>query len=122
MIDKQIYINTLLWQVREEANDVIKIDAEEYGQDDTEFYCGVCLYPIQTIEINEALCEDQKIRTLKHELVHAWLFSWGMRRDSYTEEEICEFFANNSTNIELLTEAILEEEKPLTEEIENGEI
>jgi len=119
MTDKQFYINTLLWQVREEPNDVIKVDSQEYGQDDTEFYYGICLYPIQTIEINEDLCKDQKIRTLKHEIVHAWLYSWGMRKEDYTEEELCEIFANNGTNIESLVQAILEEEKPLTEEIEN---
>lgn len=56
---------------------------------------GLTLRQYNMIYINENLCEEEKIRTLKHELTHCFIWEMGFAYVDFNDEEIiCEFVAS----------------------------
>lgn len=63
------------------------------------FIHGTTRFGLNKIFINEDTPEP--IRTLKHELMHVWLYEYGHRADEkqYNEEDICEIVASSNNFI-----------------------
>lgn len=94
-------INNLNWKVKYTDN----FEENLFGRTD---------YDQLTIYISKKVCNQTKNITLKHELVHAYLHSFGfMFKDNFTREDICEFVSHN---LETLQELYKEARKELNDE------
>ena len=58
---------------------------------------GLTFRQFNKIYINENLCEEERIKTLKHELTHCFIWEMGFYYANFDDEEmICEFVASIS--------------------------
>ena len=53
---------------------------------------GLTLCKISEIRLAKDIDKDLLYSTLIHELVHAYLFEYGMPRETYSQEDMCNFF------------------------------
>lgn len=86
----RISIKDLRWEVAEEGeSESVYIGSARAG----EACClGITDPARQRIAIHKDLPQQQKRRTLVHELAHAYLFSYGIRSGAgFDEEAICDF-------------------------------
>lgn len=96
-------LNSDEWKIKEvESQKLLQKYNEEFDSDST-FCFGVTLYPKHEIWINKDMCEEQKVKTLKHELTHAYIWEHGLyNAPSFTEEMVCDLVAAcNDTIYEL---------------------
>ncbi len=88
-------INNNTWKIIEQPADVL---LEKYNSESEEpalYAFGVCIYSKHEIWINKDLCEEQKIKTLKHELTHCYIWSYGLYNvPHYTEEMVCDLVSS----------------------------
>lgn len=69
---------------------------DEYHKRSPDAYScfGLTFYKLHKIWISQDLCEDEMMRTLKHELVHAYIWEMGFYNADFNNEEmICDFVA-----------------------------
>lgn len=94
----QIKINNILWTFS-----LVK------GTDsnllyDSDFNYGITCYNDARVYISKDLPIDLRKRTLLHEIVHAVLFSYMLRKyESFTEEEMADFVAKYFDKIYTIT-------------------
>jgi len=85
-------INNIEWEVKEISNADMQ---DKYCLDD-KFTHGATIYSENIIYINK----DSKniLRTLKHELMHVWLFEYGHNQDEkeFNNEDVCEIVASSN--------------------------
>lgn len=62
---------------------------------------GLTTYSNQTIQIQCGMIEECIRLTLMHEIVHAYLYSYGFNQNQreFHKEELCEFIAQNVDNL-----------------------
>ena len=81
-------INNDKWIIEEKS----KEELEELYQKETEekiyFVFGVTIKPQHVIYINKDMCEQQKIKTLKHELTHCYIWEYGLFNVIDVNEEV----------------------------------
>lgn len=53
---------------------------------------GECNYGLAKITISKNLDKTLLYSTIVHELTHAYLFEYGMPRETYSQEDMCNFF------------------------------
>lgn len=92
-------INNTEWTIREVS------EAEINNEMKNDFTMGVTIYKLQEI----LLLENQAnlIKTLKHELVHVWLYEYGHAQNDdkkYDYEDICEIVASSNDFINEIVE------------------
>lgn len=82
------------WEIKEiDSDELLDLYNKEYDSDST-FCFGVTLYPKHKILINKDICDEQKVKTLKHELTHAYIWEHGLyNAPSFTEEMVCDLVA-----------------------------
>lgn len=87
-------INDNKWVVEiKEEKDLL----EEYHKRQPEAYScfGLTFYKEHKIWIAKELCVDEKIRTLKHELTHCYIWENGLYNVDFNNEElVCDFVAS----------------------------
>lgn len=74
-----------------------KVLADKYNSENEEsdFVFGVTIYSKHQIWINQDMCVDQQIRTLKHELTHCYMWNYGLYNvPHYTEEMVCDLVSS----------------------------
>ena len=90
-------INNTNWDILEVEAQELKADyIKENPKDDVEriYIYGRTNYLKHTIKINKELCEEERVRTLKHELCHCWMWNTAnANQENYNEEHICEIIA-----------------------------
>lgn len=96
------------WEIKEVDEATIN---NEMKQDGT---LGVTIYKIQEI----LLLKDQAniIKTLKHELMHVWLYEYGHNQDDenkFSYEGVCEIVASSNDFINEIVDRYTQKEKPL---------
>ena len=95
MIDiDRFEINNHEWRIYEVPNNEI---LEEYQKRQPNAYAcfGLTFYKEHIIWINEELCSDEKLRTLKHELTHAYIWENAFYNVDFNNEElVCDFVAS----------------------------
>ena len=80
-------INNLEWKIK-------------YNENLNENLFGQTNYENLTIYLRPQCCKDNVKRTLLHEIVHAYCYSYGLHFiESYDRENLCEFIAHNFENI-----------------------
>jgi Zn-dependent peptidase ImmA (M78 family) len=94
-------INGNTWNITTIPNK--QIDEIE-GNNGECFIHGTTRYGLNKIFINEDAPEP--LRTLKHELIHIWLYEYGHRADEkqYNEEDICEIVASSNNFVNEIVE------------------
>lgn len=73
------------WKIRETL-----VEDDDFGE---------CHYDKNLIEINKTVCRQQKIRTLTHELTHAWMWEFGHCGKNYSTEDVCNIISASHTFI-----------------------
>lgn len=91
---KTFKINNHIWNIYEVEE---KLILEEYQKRQPNAYScmGLTFYKKHKIWIAEDMCEDEKIRTLKHELTHCYIWENGFYNVDFNNEElVCDFVAS----------------------------
>ena len=88
----QFEINNMQWYIMEINNEEMQY---EYGKNDS-FTHGITIYSENMIYLNKETPE--MYRTLKHELMHVWLYAFGHVQDDkeFTNEDVCEIVASSN--------------------------
>jgi Zn-dependent peptidase ImmA (M78 family) len=102
-------INNDTWQIKETNKSVIREIWKEMTGEDTAVF-GLTVRTSQVIFINNDICEEQKIKTLKHELAHCYIWEYGLYYAEADEETICEIVAKSN---DFINEVINEYKKKL---------
>lgn len=105
-------INNNEWIIEEKKKNELKQLYEKEIQEKTYFVFGVTIKSKHCIYINQDMCEDQKIRTLKHELMHCYIWEYGLYNVmDVNEEVICDIVACSNDFINEVVEKYLEIKK-----------
>ena len=87
-------INNDKWQIEEKSKEELKELYETETQEKAYFVFGVTRKSHHIIYINKDMCEAQKIKTLKHELTHCYIWEYGLYNVmDVNEEVICDLVA-----------------------------
>lgn len=90
-------INNDEWQIEEKSKNELKELYEKETQEKTYFVFGVTIKSAHIIYINKDMCEEQKIKTLKHELTHCYIWEFGLYNVmDINEEVICDIVASSN--------------------------
>ena len=92
---KTFTINNHKWLIEEKpGEELLKEYVKRTGNDS--YMCnGLTFYKDHKIWIAEELCNDEKTRTLKHELTHCYIWEMGFYNVEFKwEEQICDFVAS----------------------------
>lgn len=63
-------------------------------EDKSTYVFGLTSRSQHQIYLNNMMCEDQKKKTLLHELMHCYLWEYGINAESFHEENVCDIFAS----------------------------
>ena len=92
-------INNEKWKIeertRKELSEIYK--AEEQPEDGNYFIFGLLNKAKHLIFINKEVCREEQIKTLKHELTHCYIWTYGLYNvPNFTEEMACDLVANSN--------------------------
>ena len=98
-------INNTEWIIKEKDKNELKELYEKETQEKTYFVFGVTVKSKHIIYINKDMCQEQKIRTLKHELTHCYIWEYGLYNVmDINEEVICDIVASSNDFINEIVE------------------
>lgn len=87
-------VNDDMWEIKELGKDELLELYKKSTDDDTYYVFGVTVKSEHIIYINKDMCFDQKIKTLKHELTHCYIWEYGLYNvTDVNEEVICDLVA-----------------------------
>ena len=92
-MNKEIKINNHIWQIEEHPEEELLYEYQK--RQPNAYACfGLTFYKEHKIWIAKELCDDEKIRTLKHELTHCYIWENGFYNVDFNNEElVCDFVA-----------------------------
>lgn len=101
----KIKLNKKGWEVRLLSEDEMIEHFKKTSRDEENmgFLFGCCDKINQQILICKSLHVEARISTLKHELTHAWLWSYGRCDDEFSEEDLCDVVSAINDDITALT-------------------
>lgn len=113
------FINNATWQIQELESEELQKLYEEERKEKAYLVFGVTKYSQHIIYINKDMCMDQKVSTLKHELTHCYIWSYGLYNvTDINEEIICDIVANS---IDFINEVVKQyRSKAMKQFIEGG--
>ena len=90
------FINKNKWLIEEKTGKELLDTYKERTGNNNAYMCnGLTFYKEHKIWIAKELCDDEKRRTLKHELTHAYIWEMGFYNVEFNYEEIiCDFVAS----------------------------
>lgn len=101
-------INNDKWQIEEKSKEELKELYEAEMEEKAYFVFGVTIKSQHVIYINKDMCEEQKIKTLKHELTHCYIWEYGLYNViDVNEEVICDLVACSNDFINEVVEQYL---------------
>lgn len=111
----EFYINNDKWIIEEKPKDLLlKIYKDEIDEEAC-YVFGLTIRSENKIYINKEMCKDQKIKTLKHELTHCYIWNYGLYNVSnFNEEMVCDLVSSINDFINDIVgkfKKILDEEK-----------
>lgn len=94
-------MNNREWEIKELSQDEMRETFTKYDQkQESGRYFGLTWADTGMIYLDKDLCLGQKIQTLKHELMHCYIYCHLFDGDkSYTEEDLCNISANAHDSI-----------------------
>lgn len=90
-------INNDKWKIEERtAKELLDLYSTQKGPDENVCYIfGMMNKADHAIYINKEICKDQKIKTLKHELTHCYIWNYGLYNvPHFTEEMVCDLVSS----------------------------
>lgn len=98
-------INNMTWKIiLKSAEELLDKYNSEYEQK-AYYTFGMTSYSRHEIWINKDMCYEQKIKTLKHELAHCYMWCYGMHNvEEYNEEFICDLVSASNDFINEVVE------------------
>lgn len=79
------------WKLYLRTNkEMVDIFYEGTEPEDGTCFFGITEYPTSKVYINKDLDGFLLLKTLRHELMHIYLWEIGKKKDDYTEDEVCE--------------------------------
>ena len=84
-------VNGDKWHISEATNEQL-LQSLDPG-DTSKYIFGLTSRSQHRIYINSQICEGQKKKTLLHELMHCYLWEYGICMDTFNEESVCDLFA-----------------------------
>ena len=106
----QFEINGDIWTVSYKTKqELIAMYETEY--DEKAYYVfGLTQKPNYCIYINQEMIDEQKIKTLKHELVHCYIWEFGLyNAPNYNEEMVCDIVSSSNNMINKIVEQFIKE-------------
>ena len=100
-------INNDVWIIKEVSKEALIKIYEKEMKTKAYYIFGVTRKSDHTIMINEEMCEAQKIKTLKHELAHCYIWEYGLYNAEVDEEGICDIVACSNDFINRIVEKYL---------------
>ena len=100
-------INNAEWKIIEQSKqEMINLYKEQIQpEEDVYFVFGLTNKSYHIIFINQDMCEEQKIKTLKHELMHCYIWMYGLyNAPNFDEEMICDIVASSNDFINEVVE------------------
>ena len=88
-------INNNNWKILEKDSQIL-LDKYNYeNENPATFAFGITIYSNHEIWINKDMCQEQKVRTLKHELTHCYIWNYGLYNvPHFTEEMVCDLVSS----------------------------
>ena len=85
----EIKINNNTWEITEHSKEEMLEEYQKNHPDGLACF-GLTFYGKHEIWLNKDMCEDERILTLRHELMHAYIWSIGCCNYSqFDEEDVC---------------------------------
>ncbi len=98
-------INNDTWEIKELSKDELNKMYEDNMKEKAYFVFGLTQKSKHIIYINKDMCYDQKIKTLKHELTHCYIWEYGLYNvTDVNEEVICDLVASSNNFINEVVE------------------
>lgn len=90
-------INNHKWRIEEKSKqELINMYNEQY-KEEAYFVFGLTLKSKHLIYISKEMCKDQKIKTLKHELTHCYIWEYGLYNvPNFNEEMVCDLVSSSN--------------------------
>lgn len=108
----EFVINNDKWRIEEKEKEELKKLYEEDMEEKAYFVFGVTNKAQHIIYINKDMCEEQKRKTLKHELTHCYIWEYGLYNvTDVNEEVICDLVASSNDFINDITNKYFKEVK-----------
>lgn len=98
-------INNMTWKIIGKTKEELLEKYNSEHEQKAYYTFGVTLYPDHEIWINQDMCFEQQIKTLKHELTHCYIWSYGMYNImEYNDELICDIVSASNDFINEVVE------------------
>lgn len=96
-------INKSKWKITQKPKEELLEKYNTEHEEKATYVFGVTSYPNHEIVINEELCFDQQIATLKHELAHCYIWSYGFYEVAqFNEELVCDIISASNDFINIV--------------------
>jgi len=103
-------INNDEWEIKELSKDKLNEMYEDNMKEEAYFVFGLTQKSKHIIYINKDMCNDQKRKTLKHELTHCYIWEYGLYNvTDVNEEVICDLVACSNDFINEIVKRYQEE-------------
>lgn len=89
-------MNNSYYAIKEVSQEELQ---KEIADENDGYYYGQTRFPKQIILIDKDLSVERKRKTLIHELVHAFINSYGFNDYDFKEENVCYFFETYGDDI-----------------------
>lgn len=97
----QIIVNGSEWNIYEKSRKEITDKYNEDLDEDAKCIFGLTMYTEHEIWINKEMVKAHKIKTLRHELTHCYIESFGLGQvPHFTEEMVCDLVSSITEFIE----------------------
>lgn len=88
-------INNNSWEIIEKDSETLLDKFNSNNEENANYVFGLTRYPQHEIWINKDMCQEQKVRTLKHELTHCYIWNYGLYNvPHFTEEMVCDLVSS----------------------------
>ena len=105
-------INNDKWTIEEKEKNELKELYEKEMEEKAYFVFGCTQKSQHIIYINKDMCKEQKVKTLKHELTHCYIWEYGLYNVmDINEEVICDIVASSNDFINDIVNKYFEEVK-----------
>ncbi len=104
----QFYMNERYWKIYIKSQQEMK---DYYNEDNSEYYYGQTHFITQEIWLSDDVPDTQLDKTLFHELMHCYLWSYMHNFDEIGEEAMCDISANSHDIIHEIVEKYFKDSK-----------
>ena len=94
-METRFEINNTFWKIIEKDGTTLLDSFNSENEDKVNSVFGITSYSKHEIWINKDMCQDQKIKTLKHELTHCYIWNYGLYNvPRFNEEMVCDLVSS----------------------------